>query len=80
VLALVLRQGLARAAVGLAAGFALAAAASGVVAGALYGVRAADPVVWACAAAVVIGVTLLANVLPARRAMRIDPVRALRTE
>lgn len=80
VLTLVLSQGLVRCGLGLAVGFGLAAVATRVVAGALYGVTAADPVAWGGAAGVLLGVTVLANLLPARRAMRIDPVRALRID
>jgi ABC-type antimicrobial peptide transport system permease subunit len=80
ILALVLRQGLTRCLIGLGIGFALAAAATRMVAGALYGVRAADPLAWSGAAGVLVAVTLAANLVPAWRAMRIDPVRALRAE
>ena len=80
VLRLVVRQGLALAIVGLAAGVGLAALATQALAGALYGVSAADPIAWGSAAALLLGIATLANVLPARRAMRIDPVRALRAE
>ena len=80
VLSLVLRQGAVIAGVGLAAGFALAAAATQVVAGALYGVGVADPVAWGGAAAVLVAATALANVLPARRAMQVNPVQALRAD
>jgi ABC-type antimicrobial peptide transport system permease subunit len=79
-LALILTQGLVRCGVGLAAGFALAALATPAVAGMLYGVQAADPLVWAGAAGLLVTVTVLANLVPARRAMRIDPVRALRAD
>jgi macrolide transport system ATP-binding/permease protein len=80
VLSLVLRQGAAIAAVGLLAGVGLAAAATQVVAGVLYGVGVADPVAWGGAVAVLLAVTALANLLPARRAMQVDPVQALRAD
>jgi macrolide transport system ATP-binding/permease protein len=80
VLALVMRQGFMLALVGITAGFLLAAAATNVVRGALYGVTVADPVTWAGAALLLVGIAALANVLPALRAMRIDPSRALRAE
>lgn len=80
VLALIMRQGFALAAIGTAVGFLLAAAATQVVAGALYGVGVADPVTWGGTAVVVFTTTSMASLLPALRAMRIDPSRALRAE
>ena len=78
VIGLVLRQGLALAGAGLVIGTALGAVATRMVAGTLYGVSGADPLVWGSAAAVLFGATLAANAVPAWRAVRIDPVRALR--
>ena len=80
VLGQVMRQGLVVAAVGLAGGCLLAAVAAYLIAGALYGVGVADPVSWTAAAAVLLGVSALANLIPARRASRVDPSVALRTE
>jgi macrolide transport system ATP-binding/permease protein len=80
VLGLVLRQGTVIAACGLVAGLALAAAATRVVAGALYGVGVADPLAWGGAAALLLSVTAAANLLPARRAMRVNPTQALRAD
>ena len=45
----------------------------------LYKVSPRDPISYGSALAVLVGVALLACFLPARRATRIDPVRALRT-
>jgi predicted permease len=78
VVRLVLRQGLGLAAAGLVCGSLLGALATRIVAGALYGVSVADPVAWGAAAGVLFGASLLANAVPAYRAVRIDPVRALR--
>ena len=78
VVKLVLRQGLALVAVGLVGGALLGALATRIVAGALYGVSVADPMAWGAAAAVLLGAAMLANAVPAYRAVRIDPVRALR--
>jgi ABC-type antimicrobial peptide transport system permease subunit len=80
VLGMVMRQGLALTLAGTSVGFALAAAATRVVAGALYGIGAADPAAWSAAALVLLLIAGLANFLPARRAMRISPAIALRTE
>jgi ABC-type antimicrobial peptide transport system permease subunit len=50
------------------------------LAGFLYGVGPRDPVTFAGVAAMLLGVGLLAAFLPARRATRVDPVIALRTD
>lgn len=80
VLGLVMRQGITLAVAGTLAGFALAAAATRIVARALYGVGVADPVAWGASAAILLTIAALANLMPALRAMRIDPARALKTE
>jgi macrolide transport system ATP-binding/permease protein len=80
VMSMVMRQGLALAVAGTLVGFLLAAGATRILAGALYGIGAADPVAWGVAAAVLLAIAALANFLPARRAMRIDPSLALRVE
>jgi ABC-type antimicrobial peptide transport system permease subunit len=46
----------------------------------LFGLPPVDPATFTAAAAVLIGVAVLAGYMPARRAMRIDPVVALRDE
>src|SRR5262249_53115833 len=61
VLRMLMGQGLTLAGLGLAAGYLLSAAATKIVAGALYQVPTTDPVSWLAAAAVVLGVAALAN-------------------
>jgi predicted permease len=80
VLSLVLRQGLILALVGAAAGALLAAAGARLMSGLLYQVGAFDPIAWTAALSVLLAAALAANLIPARRAMRVDPVTALRTE
>jgi putative ABC transport system permease protein len=76
----VLGQGLKLTAIGLALGLAGAAAATRLIEGFLFGVRTSDPLTYATTCAVFAGVALLASYLPARRAMRVDPMTALREE
>jgi predicted permease len=80
VVRLVLQQGLIVAIAGLVAGGVLAAIAARAIAGVLYGVTAADPVSWFAAAAVLLGASALANLVPAWRAARVAPSEALRME
>jgi predicted permease len=80
VLGLVLRQGMTVAGIGLFAGILLAVVAARAVAGALYGVSAADPIAWLGAAGTILLVALAANAVPARRATTVDPSSALRSE
>ncbi|HEX8675113.1 MAG TPA: ABC transporter permease [Longimicrobium sp.] len=80
ILRLVLGGGARLTAAGLAAGLAGAAFAGKLVASQLYGVSATDPVTLAATAALLMSVALLASWLPARRASRVDPVVALRSE
>jgi putative ABC transport system permease protein len=80
VVGLVMRQGLALAAVGVGVGAVLALGAAKAVAGALYGVSFVDPIAWSAAIVTLLVVSALANLLPARRASVVDPSSALRSE
>jgi hypothetical protein len=80
VLSMVMRQGLAIVAVGLVAGSLLAALAATALRGLLYGITPFDAVAWGMALTAMLAAAALANFLPARRAMRVDPMTALRME
>jgi putative ABC transport system permease protein len=78
VLSLVLGQGVLVILVGVAFGTGAALALTRLVQGMLFGVTATDPLSFAAAGAVLTTVGLAACYVPARRAVRIDPVLALR--
>jgi putative ABC transport system permease protein len=80
VMRLVLRESLTLTAVGLALGLLLAFGVARAVSGLLYDVSAIDPVVFVAAPLVLAAAALAASYLPARRASRITPLTALRTE
>jgi predicted permease len=80
VIGIVARQMAATTAAGLAIGLPAAWAAGRFVESMLYGVKAHDAVSFAAAAGIVVVVSTLAATGPLRRALKIDPVRALRYE
>ncbi|MEZ5418842.1 MAG: ABC transporter permease [Vicinamibacterales bacterium] len=80
VLAMVMGQGFTLVAAGLTAGLMLAAGAAFALQGLLYRVGPMDPVAWAGALLAMTVAAALANAVPARRAMRIAPLTALRTD
>jgi len=77
---LILGQGMIVAAIGIVLGLGASVALTRVVSSYLVGVSATDPVTYVGVPLVLLGVSALASYLPARRAMTIDPVRALREE
>jgi putative ABC transport system permease protein len=77
---LIVGEGMLLTGIGAAVGLALALALTRVMASLLYRVEPTDPVAFAAAVAVLVGVAVLACYLPARRAMRTDPMTALRYE
>jgi predicted permease len=80
VLWMVLRESLVLAAVGIAVGLTVALAATRVLASMLFGLAATDPLTIAGASIVMTAVAALAGYLPARRATKVDPMVALRSE
>jgi predicted permease len=80
IVALVLRNSIGMAALGVAIGIALALWAGRFIAPLLFDTSPNDPVVIGGVAAILLAVAVLASVLPAMRAMRVDPMEALRAE
>jgi putative ABC transport system permease protein len=80
VLKLVVGQGMTLALVGVALGLAGAFALTRTLTTLLFKVEPTDPAVFALIALMIIGVALLASLIPARRAVRVNPVVALRQE
>jgi putative ABC transport system permease protein len=80
VLRLILREGLGITLTGVFIGVVAALGLSRVMAGYVYGIRATDPLTFAAAALLLLLAALAACYIPARRAVQVDPMRALRTE
>jgi putative ABC transport system permease protein len=80
VLRLVVRQGMTMTLVGLALGLFGAFGLSRVLRGLLFGVSPTDPLTFGGVSLVLLAVALFACLIPARRATRVDPIVALRTE
>jgi putative ABC transport system permease protein len=80
VIGLVMRQGGSLIGAGIALGLLGAAAFTRVLASLLYGVSTHDPMTYGALAALLASIALVATWLPARRASRVDPIRAIRAE
>jgi len=80
VLRMVVRQGMTMTLIGLALGLVGVIALSRVMVGLLYGVSPTDPLTFTGVSIVLLVVALLACLIPARRATRVDPIVALRSE
>jgi putative ABC transport system permease protein len=80
IIQMVMRHGLRLAIAGAVVGLVGAAVVSQLMAGVLYGIKSTDPLTFVSVALLLIAVALLACYLPARRAVRVDPMIALRHE
>jgi predicted permease len=80
ILRLIVTEGMKPALIGLLLGVAGALALGRVLASFIYGITAYDPPTFAAVAALLAAVALLASIIPAYRAARIEPTRALREE
>lgn len=80
VLWLVLKEVAVMAVLGMAIGLPVSVGLARFVEAQVYGIQSADPVTLAIAASVLLAVSLLAGYMPANRAARVDPLRALRYE
>jgi predicted permease len=80
VLRMFMREGFIMLFSGVAIGLLLAIGTAKILSGILYGVRALDPIAFTVAALVMTSAALIATWLPARRATRVNPIQALRTE
>ena len=80
VLGLIVRQGMTLAAIGVVAGIAGAMILTRVMESVLYEVRTTDPVTFTAVVVVLLATAFTASWLPARRALQIDPVEALRND
>jgi putative ABC transport system permease protein len=80
VVRMVLGGGMRLAAVGVALGALAAAAVAQLLSSLLYGVSSVDPLAYVGGATLLLLVAFLANLIPARRAARVDPMVALRYE
>ena len=77
---MILKQGLALAWVGVSVGVGAALLLTRFMSSVLYDVSPADPLTYAISSAILVGVALGACLVPARRATRVDPMLALRSE
>jgi len=79
-LKLILGQGMRLSMIGMVLGLAAAYALTRLLSGLLFGIKATDPITFVLVALILTAITAAAAVVPARRAVRIDPIMALRHE
>ena len=77
---LILKQGMLLAAIGSLFGLVIAFGGARMMKSLLYGVSASDPITFTCVALILLNIALLACWIPARRASRVEPMIALRSE
>ena len=80
VVRLIIGQGMRVVAVGIVVGLAGAGLLSRLMTTVVYGVRVTDPLTYGAVAVLLVGVALVASYVPARRATKVDPLTAMRTE
>lgn len=80
VVAAAVRRTFIQAAIGIAAGLVAALLATRAIASLLFGIGATDPVAFTAVAALLLGVTVIATIIPAWRATRVSPLLAIRSE
>ena len=77
-MAMIIRQGMLLAGIGLAIGLCAAYGLTRLLAQLLFGIKTNDPVAYTAVAVTLISVALFATLIPAMRAIKVDPLNALR--
>jgi putative ABC transport system permease protein len=80
IVGIVLRQGLSLVAIGASAGLVVAFVLTRLMRGILYGVAPTDALTFGAVTALLVAVAVVASLVPARRATRVDPLEALRSD
>jgi predicted permease len=80
VLRMIVRRGLTMALIGVLAGVAISAVMLRLLSGMLYGIRLSDPITFAGTIGLLLTVSVVASIVPAYRAARLDPIQTLREQ